>query len=187
MNSHGAGAPSAWVGRCAHAIPAGARVLDLACGRGRHARYLASLGYHVIAADRDEAALEVLSEEPGIVTCHLDLEDSSPWPWDAGAFDAVIVTNYLHRPSFEQLCARIHAGGLLIYETFMIGNERFGRPSNPDFLLQPNELLERTAAEFTPIAFEQGEVSVPGAAVVQRICARKHKEPGLIPVDSIVR
>lgn len=173
MSGHGDLQPSAWVARFAELIPEGARVLDLACGRGRHARLLAARGCHVIAADRDEAALEVMSELPGVVTCHLDLEDGSAWPWEPQAFDAVVVTNYLYRPGFAALCERIRDGGLLIYETFMEGNERFGRPSNPAFLLAPGELLERTRGGFTPLAFEQGAVGEPAAAMVQRLCALK--------------
>jgi len=182
MMPHGSSEPSAWVARFAPIIPEGARVLDLACGRGRHARFLAERGCHVIAADRDEGALEVLSEVPGVVTCHLDLEDGSPWPWAPAAFDVVLVCNYLHRPAFSRLVDLLGEGGLLIYETFMRGNERFGRPSNPDFLLASGELLERTATQFVPIAFEQGEVGTPATAVVQRLCARKGIEAGCLPV-----
>jgi SAM-dependent methyltransferase len=184
VNAHGAGAPSGWVARFAALIPPGGRVIDLACGRGRHARLLAGQGLHVVAVDRDEAALEVLSELPGVVTCHMDLEDGSPWPWEWRAFDAVVVSNYLHRPTFDQACALVAEDGLLIYETFMQGNEAFGRPSNPDFLLQPGELLARTADEFTPVAFEQGAVGDPPVAVVQRICARKGSRSGPLPAAS---
>jgi SAM-dependent methyltransferase len=166
------------VTRFAARLPDGARVLDLACGRGRHARFLAGRGCHVIAADRDEGALEVLSEVPGVVTCHLDLEDGTPWPWATGAFDAVVVCNYLHRPRFDDLLDLVADGGFLLYETFMRGNERFGRPSNPDFLLEPGELMARTAGRFTPVAFEQGEVGDPGRAVVQRLCAIKGGQIG---------
>jgi len=181
MTAHGLAEPSGWVMRFVDLIPAGARVLDLACGRGRHARFLAERGCHVIAADRDEGALEVLSEIPGVVTCHLDLEDGSPWPWAAGAFDVVLVCNYLFRPAFGRLGDLVAEGGLLIYETFMQGNERFGRPSNPDFLLAPGELMEKTADRFVPLAFEQGEVGVPASAVVQRLCARKGGQTGRLP------
>ncbi|QID17793.1 class I SAM-dependent methyltransferase [Nitrogeniibacter mangrovi] len=186
MSTHGGTTPSAWVVRFASLLPAGARVLDLACGRGRHARFLAERGCHVIAADRDEAALEVMSEVPGVVTCHLDLEDGSAWPWDKDAFDAVVVSNYLFRPAFAQLCDRVAPEGLLIYETFMVGNERFGRPTNPDFLLQPGELLARTADRFTPIAFEQGTIGEPPLAAVQRLCARKGTGPGHVPPASVL-
>jgi len=181
MTAHGGVEPSSWVSRFASILPAGARVLDLACGRGRHARYLAGLGCHVVAADRDEGALEVLSEVPGVVTCHLDLEDGTPWPWSEGAFDAVVVCNYLYRPAFDQLADLLADGGFLIYETFMQGNERYGRPSNPDFLLEPGELMARTAAGFVPVAFEQGEVGEPVRAVVQRLCARKGGQAGRLP------
>lgn len=181
MSGHGDLSPSAWVTRFAPLIRDGGRVLDLACGRGRHARYLAGRGCHLIAADRDEAALEVVSEVPGVVTCHLDLEDGSPWPWEPGAFDAIVVTNYLHRPIFQCVLDCLKPGGVLIYETFMVGNEVFGRPRSPEFLLQAGELLLRLRAECTPVAFEQGIVGEPPRAVVQRVCAVKQDQPGKLP------
>ena len=184
MNSsagHGAGAPSPWVVRFGALLPAGAAVLDLACGRGRHARWLASRGCRVIAADRDADAVAALAGLDGVTGRVVDLESGAPWPWDAAAFDAVVVTNYLYRPAFDQLCALLRPGGVLIYETFMIGNAAFGKPSNPDFLLAPGELLARTADDFTVIAFEQGEVARPAPAMIQRICARKGGAPGRLP------
>jgi len=181
MSGHGDLSPSPWVVRFAPLIRNGGRVLDLACGRGRHARYRAGLGLHVLAADRDESALEVVSELPGVVTCHLDLEDGSPWPWEAAAFDAIVVTNYLFRPGFNAMIDCLRDGGVLIYETFMAGNEAFGRPRSPEFLLQAGELLERTRDVFRPVAFEQGVVGDPPRAVVQRLCAVKTDETVALP------
>ncbi|TVO53345.1 class I SAM-dependent methyltransferase [Denitromonas halophila] len=178
---HGGGQPSVWVQRHGGGLMAGSRVLDLACGRGRHARWLADRGCHVSAADRDPAALAAIDAHPGVTPCALDLESGDTWPWPDASFDAIVVTNYLHRPSFGRLAALLRAGGVLIYETFMLGNAAFGKPSNPDFLLMPGELLERTRDAFTVIAFEQGEIARPAPAMVQRICARKGDAPGRLP------
>jgi len=154
-------------------IPSGGEVLDLACGSGRHTRLLRELGYAVEAADRDAAALAELSGLSGVTTRAADLE-AGPWPYAGRAFDGIVVTNYLWRPLLPQLLDALAPGGVLVYETFMAGNERFGKPSNPDFLLQPGELLEVAKREgLTVIAFEQGEVETPWPAVVQRICARR--------------
>lgn len=145
-------------------------MLDLACGAGRHARLLAALGYRVEAVDRDETALEPLREVAGVVVRSLDLEGDS-WPFKAASFDGVVVTNYLHRPRLDSLLDLLKPNGVLIYETFMLGNEVFGKPSNPDYLLRPGELLERVAGRLSVVAFEQGLVTEPKPAVVQRICA----------------
>ena len=142
----------------------------MACGAGRHARWLAALGYRVEAVDRDAALLASLSDVPNVHTRLADLE-ADPWPYAARQFDAVIVTRYLHRPLLPLLPGILAEGGTLIYETFMLGHERFGRPSNPDFLLRPDELLKTFAPYLDIVAFEQGEVSAPAPAVLQRICA----------------
>lgn len=162
--------PSSWVRRFAALIPAGGKVLDVACGSGRHSRLLASMGYHVEAVDRDAVALAVFDGSPQIATRATDLEND-PWPFDAACFDGVVVTNYLYRPRFDALIEVLRPGGVLIYETFMAGNETLGKPSNPNFLLQPGELLDRVRARLTVIAFEQGRVDDPSPAFVQRICA----------------
>jgi len=172
--------PSPWVRRFAALIPAGGRVLDVACGSGRHARLLASMGYRIEAVDRDALALAALEGSIGITTRIADLE-SDPWPYDPASFDGVVVTNYLYRPRFAALIDALRPGGVLIYETFMVGNETLGRPSNPDFLLQPGELLDRLRSRLTVIAFEQGRVNVPKPAFVQRVCAAA-SGPGLLPI-----
>lgn len=161
--------PSLWVERFAPLIPPGGRVLDLACGRGRHARFLAARGHAVEAVDRNAGALAALADTAGVSTREADLE-GGPWPYFGHAFDGIVVTRYLHRPLLPNLLAALGEGGILIYETFMVGHERFGKPENPAFLLRAGELLELVRRRFTVIAFEQGEVNEPHPAVVQRIC-----------------
>ena len=176
MSSHSqTPAPSEWVRRHAVLLTPGARVLDLACGTGRHARLLRDLGASVLAVDRDAQALASLEGEAGIETLCADLE-SAPWPFAPQSFDAVVVTNYLHRPLFASLREALRAGGVLIYETFALGNERYGRPGNPAFLLRRNELLTLVGA-LQVVAFEQGVIHLPKTAVVQRICAVLTQEP----------
>ena len=171
-HSHAATAvASAWVERFAPLVAAGARVLDLACGYGRHARFFAARGADVLAVDRDAAALATLDGEARIATRALDLE-AGGWPLPGERFDAIVVVNYLHRPLFPSLLAALAEDGVLIYETFARGNEAYGRPSNPDFLLEPGELLQLAARGLTVVAFEQGVVSTPDpGAVVQRLAA----------------
>lgn len=179
--------PSPWVARFAGLIPSG-EVLDLACGRGRHARLLAGLGHPVLALDRDAAALAAI-DGGGIQTRQLDLErgaaESPDWPLQAARFAGIVVTNYLHRPLLGALLASLAPGGILIYETFARGNERYGKPSNPDFLLAPDELLQWAgAAQPQPlrvVAFEQGRIAYPKPAVVQRICAMRPMATAFIP------
>lgn len=163
--------PSPWVRRFAPLVPHG-EVLDLACGSGRHARLFVQLGHPVLAVDRDPAALEAAAG-PGIVTLAHDLEaDGARWPFAAGRFAVIVVTNYLYRPLMADLAASLAPGGLLIYETFALGNEAYGKPSNPAFLLRPGELLELAAgAGLRVLAYEDGVVREPKPARVQRLCA----------------
>jgi SAM-dependent methyltransferase len=157
--------PSEWVARWAPRVARGA-VLDVACGGGRHSRFFKDLGFQVVAVDRDPLELE------GIRFVKADLESGAPWPFAGERFGAVVVTNYLHRPLFPHLAASLAEGGVLIYETFMLGNERFGRPSNPEFLLRPGELRE-AFGELQELGFEEGEFDQPKRAMIQRICALK--------------
>jgi SAM-dependent methyltransferase len=164
-------APSAWVQRFAAQIPPG-EVLDLACGSGRHARLFAALGHPVLAVDRNPEALAACADI-GIATEQRDLESGASWPYAAGRFAGIVVTNYLYRPLFPALFDSLAPGGMLIYETFALGNERYGKPSSPEFLLRPGELLELArsrAPALRIVAYEDGYVDLPKPALVQRIC-----------------
>ncbi|HEY8100978.1 MAG TPA: class I SAM-dependent methyltransferase [Burkholderiaceae bacterium] len=158
-------------------IPQG-EVLDLACGGGRHSVLLASMGYDVIALDRDADSLSRLAAKR-ITTMQFDLENGTDgrmpvWPFEANRFSGIVVTNYLHRPLLPHIVTSLTSKGLLIYETFAQGNEYFGKPSNPDFLLATGELLIFAALNsLRVIAFEDGFVESPKPAMVQRICAVK--------------
>ena len=167
---HDSNTPSAWVTRWAELIPPGGRVLDVASGHGRHARWLAARGYPVVAVDRDSEALACMNGIAGIATRNADIENGG-WPFTPGTYAGVVVANYLHRPLFPDLLAALAPGGVLIYETFAVGNERYGRPSNPAFLLQHGELLEVARGRLRVIAYEDVEVTQPKPAAVQRICA----------------
>lgn len=163
--------PSPWVERHLERLPPAPLVLDLACGIGRHSRLLASRGYRVLAVDRDGLALAGLQGLPGVTTAQLDLEGDE-WPLAGQSFAGIVVTNYLWRPRLPDLLALLAPDGVLIYETFMLGNEAFGKPSNPDFLLRPGELRELAgAAGLREIAFEEGYTASPKPAMRQAICA----------------
>ncbi|WP_083200314.1 class I SAM-dependent methyltransferase [Thauera phenolivorans] len=172
VTPHGGGPPSAWVQRFAPLIRSRGDVLDFACGAGRHARWLAAHGWRVEAVDRDAESLGALAGVPGVQVRQAELEQGA-WPYRGRQFDAVVVTNYLFRAHFELLLELVTPGGVLIYETFMAGNERFGKPSNPAFLLAPNELLRRVHDGWTVVAFEQGVIAGERPAAIQRICALK--------------
>lgn len=160
--------PSAWVRRFLPLIKPGGLVLDLAAGSGRHSRLLRDNGFAVCAVDRDVAGLLPLAGT-GCEVRQIDLETGRAWPLGS-MYDAIIVANYLHRPLLPTIGHALAPGGILIYETFALGNEWFGHPRNPDFLLRPGELLQAFAT-LTVIAFEQGEVAVPRPAVIQRTAA----------------
>lgn len=176
-----ASSPSAWVRRFLPLIAPGGRVLDLAAGGGRHVRLLRDAGYHVVAADRDAALLRTaFAGDPRCDIMELDLEDGGPWRLGEG-YHGIVVTNYLWRPLLPQLTAALAPQGVLLYETFMVGNEHFGRPADPDFLLRPGELLAACLGRLAIVAFEQGAVIAPRPAMVQRIAAVKG-EIGTLPV-----
>ncbi|MGB7992015.1 MAG: methyltransferase domain-containing protein [Candidatus Methylophosphatis roskildensis] len=168
--------PSRWVERFAALVEPGARALDLACGGGRHTRLLAARGARVTAIDRDAAAIARLDGSLGVRALCADVENGH-WPLADEQFDALVVANYLHRPLFSDLRRCLAPAGVLIYETFMVGNERFGRPSNPDFLLRAGELLDLCAGMWI-VAFEQGEIEDIKPAMVQRICAIQRPATG---------
>lgn len=162
---------SAWVRRWAGLIPSGGRVLDLACGGGRHAVYLAELGHEVVAVDRDLSLVNVLRDTPRITWRQADLE-AGAWPFPDEAFRGIVVTNYLHRPLFAPLLAALQPGGLLIYETFSIGQAKYGRPRNPAHLLLSGELLEIARGALSVLGFEDVE-EPEQRRCVQRLCALK--------------
>jgi SAM-dependent methyltransferase len=161
---------SSWIATWAGLVPASAAVLDVAAGKGRHTRFLADRGHSVTAIDRDVSGL-VAADNVEIIQA--DLEDGSPWPLPGRRFGAAVVTNYLHRPLFPHLVDALEPGGVLLYETFMVGNERFGKPSRPEFLLKDGELLDLVRDRFSVIAYEARMISEPKMAMVQRIAARK--------------
>lgn len=160
-------APSPWIERHLSLVPRGGRLLDLAAGSGRHSRLALAAGYAVTALDRDIADLAPI---PGIAVLEHDLESGAPWPF-AQAFDGIIVTNYLWRPVLAMLPDRLAPGGALLYETFARGHERFGRPTNPDFLLASGELLECARGRLRVVAYEELELADPRPAKVQRLVA----------------
>jgi len=184
---HDLEAPSAWVEKWAPLIRPGGAVLDVAGGSGRHARFLARLGFEVTGVDRDASlfrdgtpSILAVDGAPSILAVdrpariewvEADIE-AGPWPFADRRFDGIVVTNYLHRPLLPVLVASLEPGGILVYETFAQGNERFGKPSNPAFLLAPGELLEAVRGRLRVVAYEDRVVDDPRPAAVQRVCAR---------------
>jgi SAM-dependent methyltransferase len=175
--------PSPWIVRFASLVTAGAPVLDLACGQGRHIRFFLARGHPVTAVDLDVSGLEDLQGEPGLEVAQADLEDGSSWPLADRRFGAVVVTNYLWRPLFPNIVGSVAAGGLLLYETFALGNEAYGRPTHPDFLLRPGELIERVQGRLQIVAYEHGYLERPRPMVRQRICALRAERPVALGVD----
>ena len=162
--------PSPWIREWAAWIQPGGAVLDVACGAGRHARLLAGLGFEVYAVDRDTALFAV--PPPGVALLQADLE-SAPWPYAGRRFAGIVVANYLHRPLLPVLVDSLERHGMLIYETFARGNERFGKPSNPAYLLEPGELLDAVRGKLRVVGYEDRVVEAPRPAAVQRLAARR--------------
>ena len=162
--------PSPWIVRFAPLIAGGDRVLDLAAGNGRHALFFAARQARVVAVDRDRAALARFAATPGIETRAVDLETGA-WPFPGERFDAIVVVHYLHRDLFPHLLSALADDGVVLYETFALGNASYGRPAHPAFLLAPGELLDFARDRLTVVAFEQGLVAAPRAAVRQRLAA----------------
>lgn len=159
---------SPWVQRWAQLLPAGARVLDLACGRGRHMRWLAQRGHRVLGVDRDAQALAAARAWGEVLQADIEAE---AWPLAGRRFDAVLVTHYLWRPLKDAILDAVAPGGVLIYETFAEGNASVGKPSRPDFLLRHGELLQWcTGPAWRVVAYEDGFLEPP-PRFVQRICA----------------
>lgn len=164
-------AVSRWISRFAELVPHDVEVLDVACGRGRHGRFFRKRGNPIVMLDRNIAPVADMAADPGVELVAFDLEAGRPWPLPDRKFGCVVVTNYLHRPIMRDIVAAVAPGGLLIYETFAQGNEAFGRPSSPDFLLYREELLILCRPELRVIAFEDLEVTDPRPACLQRIAA----------------
>ncbi len=163
---HGTEAPSPWVQRWSHLVPAGSPVLDVACGAGRHLRWFAGRGHPVTGVDRSPEALAAVQ---GVGESVLADIESGPWPLEGRQFGGVVVTNYLQRALMPAIVGSVAPGGVLLYETFAAGNETVGKPSRPDFLLQPGELL-RACAGLRVVGYEDGFLDHP-ARYVQRIAA----------------
>jgi SAM-dependent methyltransferase len=168
------GDPSPWVLRFADRVPAGGLAADLACGGGRHGRLFLTRGHPVFFADRDVSGVSDLARVPGAEIMEADFE-AGAWHLEGRRFAGVVVTNYLWRPILPRIVALVAPGGLLIYETFAQGNEAYGRPRNPDFLLRPGELMEAVRGQLEVLAYEQDTVRRPsGPAVIQHIAALRH-------------
>lgn len=165
--------PSPWITRFADDAPAGGPVLDLACGTGRHGRHFLARGHVVTFLDRDTGHLQDLRGSAGARIIEADLETGGPFPLDGERFAAVVVVNYLWRPILEDITRLVAPGGLLLYETFMAGNEALGRPRNPDFLLRPGELRALVMPAFDILDFAEGRIERPAPAIKQRIAARR--------------
>ena len=173
---------SAWVKRFAPLIPQGGVVLDLACGSGRHSEFITGMGHVVLAVDQDVSSVEAL-RNPLIITKCLNLEEAD-WPLTETGFSAIVVTNYLYRPHLDELPKMLKKEGVLIYETFAQGNGEFGKPSNPNFLLNPGELLAFASRHgLKVLAYEDIYVDQPKPAMVQRLCAVKGELKQRIPLQ----
>lgn len=166
----GSAAPSPWIAHFLQALPGRGSMLDIACGRGRHTRFARSLGFKVTALDRTLDGVGDLDGDDGVTLVQSDLETGAPWPLAGRTFDVVVVTNYLWRPIFPQILASVARNGVLLYETFARGNERYGSPRNPDFLLAPGELVARIQPALVPIAYEHVTLVEP-TRLVARIAA----------------
>jgi SAM-dependent methyltransferase len=168
--------PSSWLLHWPQAMQAGASALDLACGSGRHVRYLAGLGMRVTGVDRDAAVLQPLADIAETLVADIE---AGPWPLAERRFDLVLVTNYLWRPLFPRIVDAVAPGGWLIYETFTQGQQSVGRPTNPEFLLQPGELLQACAG-LRIVAYEDGFLDGVNPRYVQRVAAvREVAQPGV--------
>ena len=184
---HDAPDPSPWVARYLAGVEAGGHVLDLACGHGRHLRYALERGYRVTGLDRNISRLGDLEGDERVRLIEADLETGAPFPLSTKTFDGVIVVNYLWRPVLGPIVTCVAPDGVLIYETFARGNERYGKPANPKFLLKSNELIKAVVPELIVVAYEHGSAQRPYPRVVQRIaaCGREHPwaatDPAALP------
>jgi SAM-dependent methyltransferase len=167
--------PSAWVTRWMRLVPPPGPVLDVACGSGRHVRWLAAAGYDVHGVDRDAAALEPLRAVASVTVADIEAE---PWPFAMARFAAIVTTNYLWRPLLPAVAASLAPGGVLIHETFALGHQTIGRPSNPDFLLKPGELAAwALSTGLRIVAFEDGYEAQPERLVQRIVAVREAQAP----------
>jgi SAM-dependent methyltransferase len=181
---HGDESPSPWVTRFAHLVRPGAAVLDVACGAGRHTAFFAARGCSVDAVDRDPSLADAFAGLARVRFLAADIE-SGAWPYAGRHFDAVVVTNYLHRALWPYLRDAVADKGVVLYETFARGNEAFGKPSNPAFLLQARELLDVFSQGFFVVAYEDGELTAPRRARVQRVCAVRGGDASFALFDDV--
>lgn len=171
--SHGPAEASPWVQRWSHLVPAGGAVLDVACGTGRHMRWFHARNHAVTGVDIAQAAIDSVAPLGEAVLADIE---QGPWPFTGRQFDAVVVTHYLWRPLLPTIVASVAPGGVLIYETFAAGNETVGKPSRPDFLLRPGELLG-VCQGLRVVAFEDGYLDAP-PRFMQRIAAVRESGTG---------
>ncbi|MBU1360952.1 MAG: class I SAM-dependent methyltransferase [Gammaproteobacteria bacterium] len=173
--------PSPWLLRWAHLIAPASEALDVACGNGRHMRWLAEQGHAMTGVDRSAEAVQAASAWGHVLQADIE---AGPWPFADRTFGAVVVTNYLWRPRLPDIADAVAPGGVLIYETFAQGNETVGKPSRPDFLLAPGELLTACAG-FRIVAYEDGFVAQPDR-FVQRVAAVRPGEPSGAPARHVL-
>ena len=181
--SHGTEPPSAWVKRWSHLIKLQGTVLDVACGHGRHAWWFYGLNHTLTVVDRAQAAIDSIAIPAHACDKVVADIENGPWPLTGRQFDAVVVTNYLWRPLMPTLLDSLAPGGVLIYETFAQGNETVGKPSRPDFLLRPGELLQ-ICKDLQVVAFEDGFIQSTDDSpprFVQRITAVREDAVNTLP------
>lgn len=185
---HGTEPPSDWIRRWSHLLKPQGRVLDVACGQGRHAYYFSELNHPVTLVDRSHEAIDAITLRPQVCEKVAADIENGPWPFAGRQFDAVVATNYLWRPLLPTLMASLAPGGVLLYETFAQGNETVGKPSRPDFLLRPGELLA-VCNDLRVVAFEDGFIEATcsrPARFVQRIAAVRQDEEGSKPARHLL-
>lgn len=184
LRKHGPATPSPWVKRFITSVNDGGCILDVACGGGRHLRLALELGYTVMGIDRDLSRLDDIAERKDVGLVEADLETGRDFPLKSMSYDGVIVTNYLWRPILSDIIGCVADDGVLIYETFALGHERHGKPSNPEFLLKNNELVEAVSPKLVVVAFEHGKRQGTNTNIVQRIaaCGPKHPWANATPV-----
>lgn len=165
---------SEWVRRYYRQFPKNGFILDLAGGTGRHARFLSQKGFKILLVDNQISKAKDLQNVEGIKLVECDLEDGNSLPFPASTFQGIVVTNYLYRPIFPQLLCLLEVGGILIYETFAVGHEKYGRPTNPDYLLKSGELINLVSPQMRVIAYEEHSITRPTKAYVQSLVAAKN-------------